>query len=199
MMRVKLNLWQTLLLFLPFAVSEIFLRLSYSGGLDHRIDFAVANLLLTFNVALIICYQTYLVAGFIKASGVKAVFLKVNAFVPAIFTVYYFLSAIWGTAITHSYNARGYNTGPLRQSQLHGSALVITLFLLHAFITFYFVNNQFVSRMIKKIAGEELRNELMHCFLAPLKLLTKISIYVIGCSLLVSTILDMLSYAKLSK
>src|SRR3569833_620250 len=198
-MRIKLNLWQTVLLFLPFVVSEIFRRLSYSGGPDHRIYFAIANLLVTFNVALVISYQAYLVQRFIKVTEARPVLAKFNALVPAIFTVFYFLYIAWDTVITHSYNNRGYNTGPLRESQLHGSALVFLLLLLHAFITFFFVNNQFVSKRVKKVPDDELRDEFTGAFLAPMKLLTKVSIIVIGCSLLVSVVLDTITYTRAVK
>lgn len=198
-MRIKLNLWQTILLFLPFVVSEIFPRLSYSGGPDHRIYFAIANLLVTFNVALVICYQTYLVLRFIKLSEAGSVFVKFNALVPAIFTVCYFLYIALDTVIAHSYNSRGYNTVPLRESQLHGVALVFLLLLLHAFITFYFVNNQFVSKSVKKVPDDELRDEFMGDFLAPMKLLTKISIIIICFSLFVSVVLDTITYTRAVK
>lgn len=198
-MPAKLNLWQTILLFLPFAAGELFIRLSYSGGADQRINFAIANLLTTFGMALVICYQTYLVSGFIKVSNIKPGFFQLNALIPAVFTVAYFLYVAWGTIAGHVYTHRGFNSGPLRQSQLHGRALIVLILLLHAFITFYFVNNQFVSGKIKKIVAGETRKNLTDQFLTPMKLLTKISILAIACSFLVSAIIDRLTYANPGK
>lgn len=198
-MRIKLNLWQTISLFLPFIAGEVLLRLSFSGGTSHRVYFAIANLLTTLNVALAIAYQAQLGINFNKSSEPKFILFKANALIPVVFTACYFLYATWGTIIARSYNSANYNTGPLRRTQLHGSALIILLFLLHAFITFYFINNQFVSRKIKLIVDEGRRKELTSSFLMPMKLLTRVSIYVIGSSLLISMFIDMLTFAKLNK
>lgn len=198
-MRIKLNLWQTILLFSPLIISELFLRRSYSAEPNQHLNFAIANLLATFNVALVVCYQAYLVMGFLRHSETKPAWFILNAVIPAIFTVCYFLYIGWGTVVNHSYNRTNYNVGPLKRSQLHGEGLIFLLFLLHAFVTFYFVNNKFVSKSIKQFKDDELRNELMYNFLIPMKLLIKVSVYVICSGLFVSMVIDMFNKTSVSK
>ena len=160
-MRIRLNFWQTLLLFLPCVIGIVIISLTRYGLPDYKFHFAIVNLLYVINIALVILYQAYLVITFGEACPMKSKVFKWNAYIPAIFILIYLMYVIWGTFINSDYNNRYYNAGPLHKSQLHGSSLMVLIFLLHAFITFYFVNNQFVSRKIKLITDEFERGEII--------------------------------------
>ncbi|MEP6613462.1 MAG: hypothetical protein ABJA76_16290 [Mucilaginibacter sp.] len=184
-----------MLLFLPGVIGNIILSLPHSDLTAYQTHFAISNFLTTLNVTIVVIYQAYLVISFNKVSGVDSGFLKWNTWIPVIFTSIYLLYVIWGTFVKPVYHNPHYNAGPLRKSQLHGSALIILLFLLHAFITFYFINNQFVSRKIKLITDEVKQEKLKVGFLIALKRLTKISIWVIGGLILMGLVMDMINFS----
>jgi hypothetical protein len=194
-MNFKLNFWQTLLLFLPGVVGNIILSLPHLGLATYQTHFAISNFLATLNVTIVVVYQAYLVISFNKVSGVNPGVLKWNTWIPVIFTSLYLLYVIWGTFVKPNYHNPHYNAGPLRKSQFHGNSLIILLFLLHAFVTFYFVNAQFVSRKIKLIVEESKREKLRTDFLLPLKSLAKISIWVIGGVILMGLVMDIINFS----
>jgi hypothetical protein len=154
---------------------------------------------LVINVFAAVGYQTYLALGFNVVSTVNSKIFKWNALIPFVFMSFYLLYVVFLTLIEQNYhNPRSY-WGPLRKSQLHGTSLIIILFLIHAFITFYFLNNQFVSKKIKVEPDIAKRESLRLEFLVPMKRLVKISVWVIAVSLMLSTIIDIVNFSILAK
>jgi succinate dehydrogenase hydrophobic anchor subunit len=194
-MRIRLNFWQTIFLFLPGIIGQTFLWFPHLDVAGYRANFAAANFLAVLNMTLVVSYQAYLTINFSKTLDDKSAPVKWNAYIPAVFTSAYLVYVAWGTFINPAYHNPHYNAGPLRRAQLHGSSIVILFFLLHAFITFYFINNQFVSRKIKLMQNDEKRVALTGDFLTPMRTLIKVSIYVIGCMILLTFIIDILTFA----
>jgi hypothetical protein len=193
-MSIKLNLWQTLGLFLPFIAGSIFLEFPYSNLYSHQTNFAIANLLTVFSVLVVIVYQEYLALRFLYVSGAKSRVFKLNACIPLIFIVLYFSYVCYLTFKTSGIHNPNYNTGPLRKADLRGSGWVILLLLMHAFITFYFVNTQFVSKKIKLMSDKSEREKLTVDFLTPMKRLVRISIWVFVTLLALATIADLVKF-----
>jgi len=83
----------------------------------------------------------------------------------------------------------------MRKADLTGSALIIFLFLIHAFITFYFINNLFVVNKIKTIPDIDQQQKLRSDFSMPMKRLTKISIWVVGSLFALTIIMVIIRYS----
>jgi hypothetical protein len=196
-MTIKLNFWQTLALFLPFIISLVFLEIPHSNLYSYQTNFAIANLLSITTLFVVILYQTNLVLSFNNQSGIKSQVFKWNAFVPLIFITLYLLDVGYSTFNSHVIHSPQYNAGPLRKTDFNGLNLIIMFFLLHSFITFYFINNLFVSKKTKLIQDDSQREQLKSDFLMPMKRLTKISIWVIVVFFTLSTIIDIVRYSNI--
>ncbi len=196
-MRIKLNFWQTLSLFLPIVIGFIIIDIPHATFADHSMNvLAIANFLFVINCCMVILYQTILALRFNYISGVKSNLFKWNALIPAIFISMYFLYVFYLTINSPTYHSPRYNNGPIRITQYDTMGLLIELFLLHSFITFYFINNAFVSRQIKTIKNDSEQEHLRSEFLIPMRRLVKISIWVIGTLLLLSTVMDVIIFSK---
>jgi hypothetical protein len=183
-MHIRLKLWQVLLLFLPGVVAVIFMWFPNEEPSGYRVGFPLANLLMLLSVALVVTYQAYLAIRFDGSQTRKLTLFRINAGLPAVFTIVYLLQATWATATKINHVNPQYKTGPMHVAQYSTSAWIFLFLLIHAFVTFYFINNQFVSRNIRSNADERRRETLEREFLMPMKLLTKVSIYV-NCSIIV--------------
>ncbi|BAU52142.1 hypothetical protein MgSA37_00292 [Mucilaginibacter gotjawali] len=193
-MSIKLNFWQTILLFLPFSIGFLLIGLPYASLYGHQTIAAMANFLFLVSISMAILYQTYLVLGFNSISGIKSTIFKLNAIIPAVFMTIYLVYVGYFTFLHLTFHNPKYNTGPMRKADLTGSTLIIFLFLIHAFITFYFINNIFVANKIKTIHDADQQQKLRSDFSIPLKKLTKISIWVVGILFILSTTIDIIRY-----
>jgi anaerobic C4-dicarboxylate transporter len=183
-MHIRLKLWQVLLLFLPGVTAVVFLWFPDEGPFGYRVSFPLANLLMVLSVALVVTYQAYLAIRFDGSQTGKLTLFRINAGIPAVFTIVYLLNVAWATVTKINRVSSQYKAGPMHIAQYHTSAWIFLFLLIHAFVTFYFVNNQFVSRSIRSNADEQRRETLEKEFLTPMKVLTKVSIYV-NCSIIV--------------
>jgi hypothetical protein len=194
-MSIKLNFWQTIALFLPFSMGFVLFELPHSTLYEHQTLAALANFLFLVSIFIVILYQTHLVLRFNYTSGFRSVIFKLNAIIPVIFITLYFVYVCYFTFLHPTFHNPHYNTGPIRKADLNGSSLVIVVFLIHAFITFYFINNLFVANKIKTITDVGQQQKLKSDFLIPLKRLTKISIWAAGSLIILSTILDIIRFS----
>jgi hypothetical protein len=186
-MKLNLNFWQTLSLFMPFFFSIPFITIFHT-----TLFYALANSLIVLNILIVVFYQSFLLINFIRASGINANGYKVNALIPCLFILLYFLwiSILW--LIEKNNFMTNYHPGPIRKEDLDLRGYLIILFLGHSFVTFYFVNNQFVSSRIKKIVDPEKQLKLQLDYLFPMKRLTKTSIWVMVTCLGLSVILGLI-------
>ncbi len=191
-MHLKLNYWQVSLLFIPFFIGCLLLMFSSSDRHHYELNFLIANFLSLITMFLVICYQSYLAITFANEYASKAVLFKINTLIPVVFLSLYLIYVVYVSFIKpihgHIY------TGPIRKSELKGSNLITLLFLLHAAISFLFVNNQFVSNQIKKIQDDNKREILKRNFLGPMKTTVRTTIYLAIISLIVSTIIDIVHF-----
>ena len=191
-MHIKLNTWQTFALFLPFVAAFALSNVPNAADNNFQINFAVANFLSVLGLAVIISYQALLALGFIKRCSIKSNLFKWNALIPLLFFALYLLYVIYFTFISPEYYQHKYNLGPLRKAGFRASGWVILFFLVHAFVTFYFINNQFVARKIKALNNVDGQKQLQDDFLFPMKRLTKASVWLIAAFIFLTTVMDII-------
>jgi hypothetical protein len=143
-MSIKLNYWQNTALFAPFALGFLLIDLPHTSLYNYQTVVAIANFSLVLGVFIVILYQTYLVLGFNEMSRIRSRVFKLNAFVPLAFITLYLIYVGCLTFLHLTFHNPNYNSGPIKKANLTGSAWIIFLFLIHAFITFYFINTLFV-------------------------------------------------------
>lgn len=192
-MHIKLNTWQTFVLFLPFIAAFALSTIQNHANDGFQINFAIANFLSVLGLTTIVSYQVLLVLGFIRRCGIKSILFKWNALVPLVFFGLYFLYVIYFTFISPEYYHHKSSTGPMPKAAFRASGWVILFFLIHAFITFYFINNQFVAREINRIASVDEQNQLRDDFLLPMKRLTKASVWLIAAFIFLTTVMDIVN------
>ncbi|MCO5950433.1 hypothetical protein [Mucilaginibacter flavidus] len=191
-MHIKLNTWQTFALFLPFIAGFALLNIPNPAKDNFQTNFAVANFLSVLGLTIIISYQALLVLGFIRWCGIKSTLFKWNTLIPLSFFVLYLLYVIYFTFINPEYYNHQYNLGPLRKAGFRASGWVILFFLIHAFITFYFINNQIVAREINGVTNADEQDQLKDHFLLPMKRLTKASVWLIAAFIFLTTVMDII-------
>jgi hypothetical protein len=195
-MGIKLNYWQTALLFLPFIAGFIIMDVPGSGFQGYQTHFAIANLLLLFNVCLVINYQTYLVLRFNNVIAAKSNLFTWNACIPALFITLYLFYVIVLTITKPAIHNNPKNIpGPMRTAQLHFTGWIILLFLIHSFVTFYFINKPFVSSEIKKMPDGDNKQQIIADFLTPINTLIKISIWVFVIGVVLTFVADVIRFS----
>lgn len=165
------------LLFIPGIIGLLILESSPPQTGNYQYSFQIANVLLILNTLLVVGAQARLVLLFNQAIGRKLSLFALNALLPVVFlTAYllYVLYAVISRAFTHDPNSIRLTRG----NELAISNSIISLLLLHAFITFFFINNQFVARQIKNINPQPQRIEVRDAYLYPMKSLVRTSIFV---------------------
>ena len=81
---------------------------------------------------------------------------------------------------------------PIKQADFGIVPKVITVFLVHAAVTFFLVNNLYVSRQIKKISDDSTKNELNQDFMKPMKRLSNISYIALAVLLIIAAVADIM-------
>lgn len=161
----------------------------HSSWQAYAIIRTISNLLFTVNPCFIVGYQAYLATSFNKTiNGAK--WFTVNALVPVVFLIAHFIYVVWSTDLKppHLHNA----IGPMEQADFGFVPKVITVFLVHAAVTFFLVNNIYVSRQIKKISDDSTKNELNQDFMKPMKKLSNISYIALAGLLIIAIIANIL-------
>jgi hypothetical protein len=161
----------------------------HSSWQAYAIIKTISNLLFTVNPCFIVGYQAYLATSFNKTiNGAK--WFTVNALVPVVFLIAHFIYVVWSTDLKppHLHNA----IGPIEHADFGILPKVITVFLVHAAITFFLVNNIYVSRQIKKIPDDSTKNQLNMDFMRSMKRLSNISYIALAVLLIIAAIADIM-------
>jgi len=191
-MHIKLNTGQTFALFLPFVAAFALSNVPNAANDNLQTNFAIANFLSVLGLTVIISYQASLALGFTNRCNTKSILFKWNALIPLLFIALYLLYVIYFTFINPEYYQHKNNYGPLRKADFRASGWVILFFLVHAFITFYFINNQFVARKINGVTNADEQDLLKEDFLLPMKRLTKASVWLIAAFIFLTTVMDII-------
>ncbi|QEC75983.1 hypothetical protein [Mucilaginibacter ginsenosidivorax] len=188
-MKIRLNYWQLILLFLPAIIASQMSNIPHSFWQAYGVIKTISNLLFAVNPCFIVGYQAYLVTSFNKTiNGAK--WVTVNALVPVVFLIAHFIYIVWSTDLkpVHLHNA----IGPMEQADFGFVSKVITVFLVHAAVTFFLVNNIYVSRQIKNISDDGTKNQLNQDFMKPMKRLSNISYIALAGLLIIAAIADIM-------
>jgi len=177
-------------LFLPSILGCVILSLLGSGFATYEKRLAITNLLLIFNIVIVVGYQAHLSLGFIRASLIKSKLFKWNTLIPVIFFACYFVYVFCLTANGSTHQHPRSTPGPMIVAKYNWSSWLIQLLLIHAFINFYFINNMFVAKTIREKRDSAEQQKLTADFLIPMRTLVKTSIWIIILSFLVFIIID---------
>jgi hypothetical protein len=189
-MKIKLNHWQTFILFIPFLVGCIVLDLPHTDLHAYHKHFLISNFLTVLNILIALSYQAYIVINFNDNVLNKSRVYVANALVPVIFYSLYLLYIIYFTFISpvmNSHNA----PGPLRLKQINIGGIFVLLFTLHAAITFFFINNNFMSKRIKMTSNVTEQETLKMNYLIPMRNLIRVSIFALCLALVLSIVIDL--------
>lgn len=190
-MKIRLNYWQLILLFLPFIVGFQLFHVPYTSATVYIITKSTLNLLLYISPCFIIGYQAYLVINFNKViKGSK--WMTANIIISLVFTLLNFTYLMITTLLRLPYlNSR---LGPIEQADFGFISNLSIIFFLYSIITFFIVNNIYVTRQIKKIPDDSLRNQLNLDFRLPMKKLRNMAYIVVASMLLLSMVIDIFVY-----
>jgi len=188
-MKIRLNYWQLILLFLPavvgFAISDL---LPTTQG-----SFRIVNFLLNLNICLAVCYQAYLVINFNNSRPNRSEWLNFNAYIPVVFNLGYLVDIFYFTFIKPYHT--NLNIAPGKRIHYNQtSTILILIFLLHTAITYFIINNLYVSTQIKKLLNPDEQEKLRLTFLNPIRQLVKMSLIVIAGCIIISVIFDIIRF-----
>ena len=195
-MSKKLNNWQTWALFLPFIAGIVIMNLPQADFYAYQTNFAIANLLFILNIFLAIGYQTYLVINFIAQANVKSGLFKSNALIPLIFSFVYLVYVAYAMFARHAVHSANNIHGPMPVANYNLTAWITLALLIHAFITFYFVNPWLVSGRIRTELDITRQEELTSQFLVPIKRLVRVSLWVYAILFVASILGDLVSFFR---
>jgi hypothetical protein len=133
------------------------------------------------SISLAICYQAYLLISFNKRIK-GSIFISVNAAISAVFMTICILFAIKSVM---SMIVRKTTVTKVVQTEHHWLLTCIFLFLLHALLTFFLVNNIYLSGKIKKVNDFAMRENLRDDFGEPMKKLLITSLLTIAGSFVI--------------
>lgn len=187
---MKLNKWQTLLLFTPFVAGSILLETIHRdpNSAQFREYFKIANFLSVLNVLILLSYQLNLIYSFHKAFLKKNTAYLYNAFIPLVLVVIYFSFVLYYSFIKENPgNAIAYS--PVRKIPLTLQVIFIYTFFIHALITFFFLNTKFLSNRIKTLELSQQPLARMQ-FLYPNNWLIRSCFLVLFIALIVGVIID---------
>lgn len=187
-MQLNLNHWKVILLLIPFIVAVLLMDLGYAPGNSHKFFFDVANYLLIIDILLVNACQVIILIGFINVTNKNDLYFKINALIPIGFLIIYLLYVVYFSLTRPHMNS---NYGPLKKSDLHGSTLILFIFLIYTAVNFLFTNNNYVSWEIKKMKDADKQAELKSKYLKPMRAIVRTSVWVAVSCLLISTIIDL--------
>jgi hypothetical protein len=187
-MKIRLNYWQLILLFLPAIAGFAIFDLPHTT----QTSFRIVNFLFNLNICLAICYQAYLVINYNNSRPNRSEWFNFNAYIPVVFNIVYLLYVSYSTFIKPYHT--NLNIAPSKRIHYYPTTVFILFFLLHTAITYFVINNWYVSTQIKKLTHEDEREALMLKFLKPMKQLMRVSIIVIAGSFVISFILDIIRF-----
>ncbi len=176
-MRPNSKNWKTYLLFLP-GIFGIYLA---GTSLQHTQYISTFNLLLVFNIILVLGVQANLIKKLTKAIRTKNVklntIMNVNALLPIAFFILYFFRSLYLSLLKNNENS---TIEPLHLTDLKLSGNAFVFFTLYAIVNFLVVNSFLADKAIQKVSVSRTRIELRNSFHTPMKELTKASFYTIA-------------------
>ena len=194
-MKLKLNTWQTVLLFIPFIIGFLSMIFSGTQWTNYKLSSPVFNLLLTFTEVLIVSYQAYLTIYFLKAINTSSPVFRINTLIIPILSAAYFLYLLYHGFDHIIVSTQGKIKGPVKLANMDAFSRAGTFFLYYTILNFFFINNKIVSYKLKAIQDTGQRQSLSEEFLRPLKSLVRISIWVIASMFAISLFADILKYS----
>jgi len=172
-MKLRLNYWQLIALFSPFILVIGCTFIPNHIRAKYYINTELMCLLLCIVFLLAISYQTYLVISFNKKIK-GSIWIIVNN-VPPVLLI---LVCVFGFAVLVKDDFTGKNSpdGPTSGSNFWLAKMLIGILFIHELITFFLINNLYVSAKIEKVKDSLLRQKLSDDFWEPMKKLLIISI-----------------------
>jgi hypothetical protein len=172
-MKLRLNYWQLIALFSPFILVIGCTFMPNHVRAKYYINTELICLLLCIVFLLAISYQTYLVISFNKKIK-GSIWIIINN-VPPVLLI---LVCVFGFAILVKDDFTGKNLpdGPTSKSDFWLGKMLVGILFIHELITFFVVNNLYVSAKIEKVKDSLLRQKLSDDFWEPMKKLLIISI-----------------------
>ncbi|MDN3580511.1 hypothetical protein [Mucilaginibacter flavus] len=188
-MKIRLNYWQLILLFLPTIAAFTTFNFLHTT----QVSFRVVDFLFVLNICLATCYQAYLAIGFNKQNANQSTWFSIHMYIPVIFTITYLLYSAYFTFIKPSY--ANFKVEPIKRISHNSTTSIILFFLFYTAITFFIINNRYVSAQIKKVVDVDEQENLRLTFLNPMKQLVKVSWIVIIGGFALSVIIDIVRQA----
>ncbi|MFC0516664.1 hypothetical protein ACFFGT_20825 [Mucilaginibacter angelicae] len=197
-MPIRLTPLRTVLLFAPFIITCILGRIQYSELQTFIKTYYISDNLSAFNFLLLIGLQSYLLIRFNDTVVKKLTFFKVNALIPVIYTGYWFICGVYQSITKPNYPKLGRpQSGPVSLVALNAYQTIIALLLFYSLLTFFFTNNYYVSKQIKKINDPTDQAALTNEFLNPMRLIVKASWIAIVILFAFAFVNDILAMLKL--
>jgi hypothetical protein len=180
-MKLRLNYWQLILLFVPFIVAFLSAIIPYKTRIAYHLNSEIIAIMIIASISLAICYQAYLLISFNKRIK-GSIFISFNAAISAVFMTICTLFTIKSVILMI---VRKTVVTKIVQTERHWLLTCISLFLTHAFITFFLVNNIYLSGKIKKINDFAMRENLRDDFGEPMKKVLITSLLIIAGSFVI--------------
>jgi hypothetical protein len=188
-MKLRLNYWQLILLYAPFwvlvfsSLMPLYLREKY------HLDLKVFTAIIAIDLFLAVGYQACLVILFnIRLKGTK--WMIVHTVIPVIFAAVCVMATI--AFMVHGSENHKLLSGPVQRSKASSTSGILSIFMLHMLVTFFVINNLYVSGKIAKIKNISLRENLAAEFGEPLKKIFIVSLLTIAGSLLLAVVLGII-------
>jgi hypothetical protein len=172
-MKLRLNYWQLIALFSPFILVIGCTFMPNHIRAKYYINTELICLLLCIVFLLAISYQTYLVISFNKKIK-GTIWIIINNVPPVLLT--FFCTYGCALLLTEDFNGKKSPDGPTSGSDFWLVKMIVGILFIHELITFFVVNNLYVSAKIEKVKDSLLRQKLSDDFWEPMKKLLIISI-----------------------
>ncbi|UOE48512.1 hypothetical protein MTO98_29345 [Mucilaginibacter sp. SMC90] len=194
-MKLNLNHWKTALLFTPFLIAYLLSQTLNNTLANYNRVHQISNILNGLNTFILIGIQAYLLIRFNAIAIKRNDFFKINALVPLIYVGVSLLYTIYLSVLKQApLTIAPAHEGPVSLAQIPGYGILILVLVLHAFITFFFINNQYVSREIRKVQNPAEQGALINDFLNPMHLILKASVIAVVVSFVLSIFHDLLRF-----
>jgi len=187
-MSKQLNKWQTWVLFLPFIIGGFLMA--------FHLKFTMIDFLFVLNVFLTISYQTYLAFSFNNQPEGRSPVFKWNALIPLVFSFVYLIFSVVAVFSNATIHKESKPEGPIHMADYHLGGWIIFALLIHAFITFYFINPRFIAATIRQVPDMARREQLKSQFLIPVQRVVTVSIFVFVIVLAITILGDLVLFWK---
>lgn len=181
-MKIRLNYWQLLILFSPFFVALVYMCIPYPALVGYHINSGMIAIAICIDVFIAIWYQVYLLTSFNKKIK-GSVWITVNN-VLAILETVMFLCVFVYMAIDEF--GKPHKLGPIHSESASWGAIFVVVCLLHLFISFFLINNLYISFKTQKIKDPALLESISNDFGEPMKRLLITSLFVMTGSFVIA-------------